>query len=205
MSLFLAQNSGNEPLQTTEKVNDLVHTSMLGDHVGRELKLGEVMRWTPAVNDGQAGAKETGLFKIRGVVVEALVGAIYHQHGAQAARSFFASRILPNLATFPEQDAERLKDAIAMERKHGEAFLLTQTAANGDNAATETREAGFASSLSSVPSEDDNPSSTSIPSQATTRQTRRRSSTNNAGGAALGLEEDRAARRIDGQHTAPGL
>lgn len=33
----------------TSKINDLLHTSKLGDFVGRSLNLHEVMRWTPAV------------------------------------------------------------------------------------------------------------------------------------------------------------
>ncbi|PWN32230.1 uncharacterized protein FA14DRAFT_162427 [Meira miltonrushii] len=123
LNLFLAQHPGNEHLLKTEKVDTLLQTSIIGDYVGRALKLGEVMRWTPAVNDGQKGAKETGLFKIRGVTVEALVGAIYHQHGAQAAKSFFASRVLPELRTLSEEDRERLKDVIAAEGAQGEAYL----------------------------------------------------------------------------------
>lgn len=82
MSLFLAQRASAAPALDVSpaKVDTLLQTSRLGDHVGRLLKLADVMRWTPAVNDGQQGPKETGLFKIRGVTVEALIGAIYHQH-----------------------------------------------------------------------------------------------------------------------------
>lgn len=135
LNLFLAQHPGNEHLLTTEKVDTLLHTSIIGDYVGRALKLGEVMRWTPAVSDGQKGAKETGLFKIRGITVEALVGAIYHQHGAQAAKSFFASRILPELKTLSEEDRERLKDAIASEGAQGDAYLQSKAASTESLAA----------------------------------------------------------------------
>ena len=78
------------------------------------------MRWTPASayasrlsteadaatgsekersdsTDGEGGGRESGLYKIRGVCVEALVGALYHQHGAHVARLFFDSQILPTL------------------------------------------------------------------------------------------------------------
>jgi hypothetical protein len=34
---------------TSEKVNDLLHTSKLGEFAGLSLKLAEVMRWTPAI------------------------------------------------------------------------------------------------------------------------------------------------------------
>lgn len=67
-------------LSASEEVDSVLQTSRLGDGVGRALRLEEVMRWQPAVSDGQVGPKETGLFKIRGVTVEAFVGAVYHQH-----------------------------------------------------------------------------------------------------------------------------
>lgn len=56
-------------------------------------------------------------------MVEALIGAIYHQHGAQAARAFFSSRILPNLGTFSRKEAEILEGAIESEAKEGLAVL----------------------------------------------------------------------------------
>ena len=61
-------------------MDELLLTARLGDGVGRKLGLEQVMRWQPAIADGQRGPKETGLFKIRGVTVEALVGAIYHHY-----------------------------------------------------------------------------------------------------------------------------
>ncbi len=38
-----------------------------------------------------------GLYKVRGVAVEALVGAIYHEKGAQEASKVFHKLILPQL------------------------------------------------------------------------------------------------------------
>lgn len=67
-------------LARQEHMDELLLTARLGDGVGRKLGLEEVMRWQPALSDGQRGPKETGLFKIRGVTVEAFVGAIYHHH-----------------------------------------------------------------------------------------------------------------------------
>jgi Ribonuclease-III-like len=70
------------------------------------------MRWTPAIlppssapSSGSSRSpvvsegRETGLFKVRGVCLEAVVGAIYHQHGASMAQLFFQSQILPTLTT----------------------------------------------------------------------------------------------------------
>lgn len=73
-------------LSSNSELEAVLQTSRLGDGVGRALKLDEVMRWTPAVSDGQVGPKETGLFKIRGVTVEALVGAVYHHHVSHGRR-----------------------------------------------------------------------------------------------------------------------
>lgn len=75
-------------------------------------------------SDGQKGPRETGLFKIRGVAVEALLGAVYHQHGAQAAKAFFSSRILPSLEGFTEKEAIELEPAIVSESRAGDAMLL---------------------------------------------------------------------------------
>lgn len=123
LSLFIATHGGGRVALSNDRIEELLHTSKLGDHVGRSLRLEEVMRWTPAVNDGQQGPKETGLFKIRGVCVEALVGAIYHQHGAQAARAFFASRVLPKLGTFTDEEREVVGEALSREADQGDVVL----------------------------------------------------------------------------------
>lgn len=66
-------------LSKTDGVDQIVATHRLGDHAGRQLGLEKIMRWHPSLRlDGTLGAKETGLFKVRGTCVEAVVGAIYH-------------------------------------------------------------------------------------------------------------------------------
>lgn len=102
-------------LESPSAVDSILTTHRLGDKVGRHLGLEKVMRWTPAVSDGQLGPKETGLFKVRGVAVEALVGAIYHQKGAMEASKFFHNTILPSLLQdgFPGPVPEQLKQGIA--------------------------------------------------------------------------------------------
>lgn len=77
LSLFLIQ----EKLPLSELVS-LLHTSALGETAGAALRLQEVMRWTPARDGSEI---ESGLWTIRGVAVEALVGAIYHQHVSVAS------------------------------------------------------------------------------------------------------------------------
>ena len=104
----------NRLLESPSAVDTILSTHRLGDKVGRELGLEKVMRWTPAVSDGQLGPRETGLFKVRGVAVEALVGAIYHQKGAHEAQKFFNKHILPSLLQegFPGPVPEELKQGI---------------------------------------------------------------------------------------------
>ncbi|KDN44498.1 hypothetical protein K437DRAFT_224959 [Tilletiaria anomala UBC 951] len=86
-------------------IDELLHTSALGQGAGSSLRLERVMRWTPALLPPSSStqgpqsnqARESGLFKIRGICLEAIVGAIYHQHGAHMAQLFFQSQILPVL------------------------------------------------------------------------------------------------------------
>ncbi len=110
-----AHNYINRLLESPSAVDSILNTHRLGDKVGRDLGLEKVMRWTPAVTDGQMGPRETGLFKVRGVAVEALVGAIYHQKGALEASKFFQSSILPSLLQdgFPGPVPEQLTQRIA--------------------------------------------------------------------------------------------
>ncbi|GAK68085.1 uncharacterized protein PAN0_038d6318 [Moesziomyces antarcticus] len=108
----------NHLLESASAVDAILSTHRLGDKVGRNLALESVMRWTPAVSDGQMGPRETGLFKVRGVAVEAIVGAIYHQNGAMAASSFFHSAVLPELLQdgFPAPVPQELKDGIVPDK-----------------------------------------------------------------------------------------
>ncbi|KAJ1034726.1 hypothetical protein NDA13_000982 [Ustilago tritici] len=92
-----AHNYISRLLESPNGVDSILTTHRLGHRVGKELGLEKIMRWTPAVSDGQLGPRETGLFKVRGVAVEAVVGAIYHQKGAAEASKFFQSFILPSL------------------------------------------------------------------------------------------------------------
>ncbi|SPO29491.1 uncharacterized protein UTRI_04774_B [Ustilago trichophora] len=110
-----AHNYISRLLESPTAVDSILLTHRLGDKVGRDLALEKVMRWTPAVSDGQLGPKETGLFKVRGVTVEALVGAIYHQKGAMEASKFFHKSILPSLLQdgFPGPVPQELKQGIA--------------------------------------------------------------------------------------------
>ena len=74
-------------LSSPHGVDGVLRTQVLGDHVGRALQLERVMRWHPTTVcvlrltkriDPATGTQESGLFKVRGACVEAVVGAIYH-------------------------------------------------------------------------------------------------------------------------------
>lgn len=85
-------------VNSTASVDAMLVTSRLGDKVGRQLQLEKVMKWTPnVIDEGQLGPRETGLFKVRGSCVEALLGAVYHERGAHVALQFFNASILPIL------------------------------------------------------------------------------------------------------------
>lgn len=87
-------------LSSQHHIDDILSTHHLGDSVGRELGIEKYMRWHPRMHvDGNASAQESGLYKVRGSCVEAVLGAIYHYRGALVAEQFFYSRILPALAT----------------------------------------------------------------------------------------------------------
>ncbi|CEH18830.1 Ribonuclease III domain [Ceraceosorus bombacis] len=120
LSLFLSQ----QELPLTQSV-ELLHTAALGERVGAALRLQEVMRWT-AARDGSE--LESGLWTIRGVAVEALVGAIYHQHGASIARDFFHAHVLPHLAISPSA-RPAVKSIQAASREALASFTSVMSAA----------------------------------------------------------------------------
>ncbi|PWY97229.1 hypothetical protein BCV70DRAFT_70224 [Testicularia cyperi] len=101
-------------LETPSAIDAITTTHRLGDAIGKQLGLEKIMRWTPAVTEGELGPRETGLFKIRGVCVEALLGAIYHEKGAHEAAIFFESHVLPSLLNdgFPSPVPDSLKAAV---------------------------------------------------------------------------------------------
>lgn len=84
-------------LDSPSAVDTMLLTHSTGDKIGRPLQLEKVMRWESGVDPDLLGPRESGLLKIRGTCVEALVGAVYHERGAQIAHQFFTASILPHL------------------------------------------------------------------------------------------------------------
>lgn len=58
-------------------LDQLLETRQLGATAGKELGLENALRWREVVG---ANGEPTGLFKSRGSMVEALVGAVYMKH-----------------------------------------------------------------------------------------------------------------------------
>ncbi|CAE6461185.1 unnamed protein product [Rhizoctonia solani] len=98
--------SPNDTLeQDFDNLSEMVlHTRALGEHVGAAWQLERVMRWVPNFDHhtdaGGIRADEggsSGLYKIRGTTVEAVVGGVFYQFGAVAAHRLFHTRVLPHL------------------------------------------------------------------------------------------------------------
>ncbi|WFD33383.1 hypothetical protein MCUN1_000196 [Malassezia cuniculi] len=90
----------------SKRMEALLDTRSLGARAGRELGLEKVMRWQPTMLvDPEHGKQETGLYKVRGRCLEAVVGAIMHYRGAHVAQLFFHERVLPALdfGSVPEE------------------------------------------------------------------------------------------------------
>ncbi|WFD30846.1 hypothetical protein MSPP1_001870 [Malassezia sp. CBS 17886] len=111
-------------LASPKGVDEVLTTQHLGDHVGRALRLEKVMRWLPATNlDTTQRERGTGLFKVRGTCVEAVVGAIYHHRGAQIAQQFFLSRVLPHLELITQESPPAMRERIAQASKEATEAL----------------------------------------------------------------------------------
>jgi len=97
-----------------EWCDQFLHTYRLGEHVGGVWRIEDVMKWTPAIVqptfEPSALLRSSGLFKVRGATVEAIIGGIYHQYGGAIALRAFHTRVLPHLGVF-------LKDPL---REHAE-------------------------------------------------------------------------------------
>ncbi|CEL63316.1 hypothetical protein RSOLAG1IB_05360 [Rhizoctonia solani AG-1 IB] len=118
--------SPNDTLeQNFDNLSDLVlHTRTLGEHVGAAWQLERVMRWVPnfdhhtstsgiRANEGES----SGLYKIRGTTVEAVVGGVFYQFGGVAAHRLFHTRVLPYLTFL--LPAEYRKPAQAASKRLG--------------------------------------------------------------------------------------
>lgn len=84
-------------LESGKSVEDEVFrcldTSKLGETIGNDWELERVMRWS-------TNSENSGVYKVRGSTVEAVVGAISHQYGQEISNKIFKSKILPKLGLY---------------------------------------------------------------------------------------------------------
>ncbi|KAE8210098.1 hypothetical protein CF327_g5985 [Tilletia walkeri] len=118
-----ARRAADELLRSPDALDVILHTGRLGDRPGRALQLEQVMRWTPAHLETERGAHERGLYTVRGRALEAFIGAIYHQHGANHASQTFHAHILPHIDAFPPDTPRALWDAIKARAEHDQRSL----------------------------------------------------------------------------------
>ncbi|GAA5899760.1 hypothetical protein JCM6882_005428 [Rhodosporidiobolus microsporus] len=79
---------------SSSSLDSLLDTKTLGASVGKAWKLEDGLRWREVRGrDGEM----TGLWKCRGVAVEAVVGAVYTTQGLNASTALFESLVLPHL------------------------------------------------------------------------------------------------------------
>lgn len=85
--LLFLQSSPN--LMSTDNIEEIalntLHTNLLGEHVAHEWGVGRVMVWQPSIPSGKSMEdmevlRSAGLYKVQGETVQAIVGAVYHQH-----------------------------------------------------------------------------------------------------------------------------
>ncbi|CAE6417589.1 unnamed protein product [Rhizoctonia solani] len=112
----------------------VLHTRALGEHVGAAWQLERVMRWVPNFDhhidvDGirvdEGGS--SGLYKIRGTTVEAVVGGVFYQFGGVAAHRLFHTRVLPHLKSLLPIDYRKPVEAAYKRLGGTSAPILVQS------------------------------------------------------------------------------
>ncbi|TDL24571.1 hypothetical protein BD410DRAFT_786081 [Rickenella mellea] len=88
-----------------------LHTPVLGEYVGTQWRLRDIMQWTPArgfeetarveerrqLPDTRLLSKNVGFYKVQGIAVEGIIGGIFHQFGGTVAHRVFHTRLLPHI------------------------------------------------------------------------------------------------------------
>lgn len=87
--LFLQSSPELSPKHDLEEIaSSTLHTNLLGEHVGHEWGVGQVLVWQPAAPQKLLNGERTelsvlrsaGLYKVQGEAVQAIMGAIYQQY-----------------------------------------------------------------------------------------------------------------------------
>ncbi|KIM42425.1 hypothetical protein M413DRAFT_444844 [Hebeloma cylindrosporum] len=100
--LFLQSSPNLSKMDDTEEIaSNTLHTNLIGEHVGHTWGVGRAMVWQPSIRadsrsgDSPESLRSAGLYKVQGETVQAIMGAVYQQHGATAAHKIFHTRLLP--------------------------------------------------------------------------------------------------------------
>ncbi|KAJ1927079.1 54S ribosomal protein L3 mitochondrial [Tieghemiomyces parasiticus] len=119
----------NVPANALGNLHDIHFSSYALGVIGKELGLPFVMRWTPSDNEG----KNLGLNIALGRTVQAIVGAIYEEQGADAAKRFVHAFLLSrafDLSTALKLDNPKILLTLLTRQKnleHPVARLLKET------------------------------------------------------------------------------
>ncbi|CAG7847311.1 SubName: Full=Uncharacterized protein {ECO:0000313/EMBL:CCA72036.1} [Serendipita indica DSM 11827] len=103
-----------------ELAKKILDTHVLGEFVGSAWQLERIMRWVPShTNDPSRTMWSSGLYRVRGTTVEALLGGVFHHFGGVVAHRLFHTRILPHLAAakmlpIPDSIRAGMQDASKM-------------------------------------------------------------------------------------------
>ena len=87
---------------TDEIASKALHTNLLGEHVGHAWGVGRVMVWQPSTRPEpnargsfpSESFRASGLYKVQGETVQAIIGAIYQQYVGLRFLVYLSSLIL---------------------------------------------------------------------------------------------------------------
>jgi len=109
----LQRTGGTAKRWSEESIEEILTTYSLGQYVAPRWELEGNMHWRQMI--GRDG-RPTGLQKISGETVEAILGCIYRQYGAAIALKVFNSRILP----FLPLPTELKNPAVQLAKSHSD-------------------------------------------------------------------------------------
>ncbi|EJT99241.1 hypothetical protein DACRYDRAFT_82342 [Dacryopinax primogenitus] len=105
----------------------MLETHILGRDIGSAWELERVMRWVPIMPDSTDRERifvSSGLYKVRGATVEAVMGGILHQYGGLVAHRAFQTRIVPHLWQHLPLSYQRTAEELAERMGGPKAMLL---------------------------------------------------------------------------------
>jgi len=119
-SYFMMFLFASKKLKPSDDIEDItaqsLNTHLMGEYAGNEWGVGRELLWAPSTSSPHPSEVLPGLYKVQGETVQAMIGAIYHQHvrktlylveflsnfifstqGGAVAQRVFHTRLLPLL------------------------------------------------------------------------------------------------------------